>query len=81
MELTFGLHQQQELKLMMTPELRQAITILQYSTIDLMHFLREQATENPLIDLDEPALIRTADFIPEKNRMIHWEELEKGKYE
>lgn len=78
MELTFGLHQQQELKLMMTPELRQAITILQYSTIDLMHFLREQATENPLIELDEPALIRTADYILEKNRMIHWEELEKG---
>lgn len=78
MELTFGLHQQQELKLIMTPELRQAITILQYSTIDLLHFLREQAAENPLIELDEPALIRTADFIPEQTRMIHWEELERG---
>ena len=78
MEMTFGLHQQQELKLVMTPELRQAITILQYSTVDLMHFLREQATENPLIELDEPALIKTADLIPDSTKTIHWEEIEKG---
>ncbi|CEH32218.1 hypothetical protein AM501_30430 [Aneurinibacillus migulanus] len=53
MQMGFGLYQQQTLKLVMTPELRQAITILQYSAVDLLDFLRQQATENPILDLSE----------------------------
>ncbi|GGF86338.1 RNA polymerase sigma-54 factor [Paenibacillus albidus] len=49
----FGLKQEQRLKLTMTPELRQAIQILQYSSEELMSYLREQAKENPVIDLQE----------------------------
>ncbi|BCG58613.1 RNA polymerase factor sigma-54 [Paenibacillus sp. URB8-2] len=51
--IRFGLKQEQALKLTMTPELRQAIQILQYSSADLMSYLREQANENPVIDLQE----------------------------
>lgn len=51
--IRFGLKQEQTLKLTMTPELRQAIQILQYSSADLMSYLREQANENPVIDLKE----------------------------
>lgn len=47
--------QQQTLKLRMTAELRQAITILQFSSQELSDYLREQALDNPLIELEEPA--------------------------
>lgn len=48
-----GLFQQQTLKLTMTKELSQAIEILQYSTMDLVSFLREQALENPLVEMKD----------------------------
>lgn len=51
--MQFRLQQEQTNKLVMTPELRQAIMLLQYSSVDLMAYLREQANENPLIDLSE----------------------------
>ncbi|MED4755077.1 RNA polymerase factor sigma-54 [Brevibacillus choshinensis] len=60
MNMGLGLFQEQTLKLVMTPELRQAITILQYSAIDLISYLQEQANENPVIDLEAPREIATA---------------------
>lgn len=59
MEIGYRIVQEQQLKLAMTPELRQAITILQYSTPELIDFLKQQAAENPLIEVDEPELIKT----------------------
>jgi RNA polymerase sigma-54 factor len=53
MQMGFGLYQQQTLKMVMTPELRQAITILQYSATDLVDFLQQQANENPVLDITE----------------------------
>lgn len=47
------LQQKQKLNLVMTTGLRQAITLLQYSTMDLYNFLQEQALENPFIELIE----------------------------
>ena len=47
------LEQKQMLKMVMTTELRQAIELLQLSTYDLHQFIREQAEENPLIELIE----------------------------
>lgn len=47
-----GLVQQQTTKLVMTNELRQAISLLQYSSAELDQFLQEQATENPLLSVD-----------------------------
>ncbi|MEH7237210.1 RNA polymerase factor sigma-54 [Bacillus sp. JJ1562] len=54
-----GLFQQQSLKLVMTKELTQAITLLQYSTLDLTKFLEEQTLENPLIDVKPTDFGRT----------------------
>ncbi|MFA9559557.1 RNA polymerase factor sigma-54 [Evansella sp. AB-rgal1] len=56
MNMDFGLYQQQSMKLVMTNELRQAITILQYSVLDLNQYLHEQQLENPLIELKEKHL-------------------------
>lgn len=53
MELGFELTQQLQTKLVITPELRQSITILQYPTLDLISLLRDKAAENPLIELEE----------------------------
>ena len=47
------LQQKQKLNLVMTMELRQAIAILQYSTIELYEYLQNQELENPLIELKD----------------------------
>lgn len=47
------LQQKQTMNLMMTTELRQAISLLQYSTYELYQFIKEQELENPLIELVE----------------------------
>lgn len=51
--MELGLQQRQELNLLMTVELRQAIELLQYSTYELEQYIREQELENPLIQLKE----------------------------
>lgn len=51
--MQLGLYQKQSIELVMTTELRQAIGLLQYNTMDLLTFIREQAVENPLIELEE----------------------------
>lgn len=47
------IEQRQDLNLVMTSELRQAIELLQYSTYELYQYLIEQGLENPLIELEE----------------------------
>jgi len=55
MRLNVGLNLQQTQKLIMTPELRQAIAILQLPALELSHFIEEQLLENPLLETkDEP---------------------------
>jgi len=53
MKQSVGLYQEQTLKLAMTQELKQAITLLQYSSHELLDFLQEQSLENPLLELKE----------------------------
>ncbi|MFC4322418.1 RNA polymerase factor sigma-54 [Litchfieldia salsa] len=53
MEIKAGLFQKQSLKLSMTKELTQAITLLQYSSIELQDFLQQLSLENPLMELKE----------------------------
>jgi RNA polymerase sigma-54 factor len=55
--MDFGLYQQQAMKLIMTNELRQAITILQYSVSELNAYLHEQQLENPLIDYTDEQVV------------------------
>lgn len=51
--MELGMFQKQTMKLAMTQQLQQAITILQYSSLELKDFIYEQALENPLIELEE----------------------------
>ena len=53
MQIILEQKQRQELSLVMTPQLRQAIELLQYSTDELFDYIKEQAMENPLIELEE----------------------------
>ncbi|MFC0274632.1 RNA polymerase factor sigma-54 [Metabacillus herbersteinensis] len=53
MDMKMGLIQEQSLKLSMTQELKQAITLLQYSTVELASYIQELAMENPLIEIKE----------------------------
>ncbi len=53
MRLGYGLSLEQTQKLIMTPELRQAITILQLSALDLSTYVEEQLLENPLLENTE----------------------------
>lgn len=65
--MRIALEQKQMLKMVMTKELRQAIELLQFSTYDLLQFIRRQAEENPLIELVEK------DVVPHhyENRRYH----------
>lgn len=53
MRLGFGLNLEQTQKLIMTPQLRQAITILQLSALELSDYIEESLTENPLLEVKE----------------------------
>ena len=52
--MQLSMKQTQDLNLVMTVQLRQAIELLQYSTQELEQFIREQELTNPLIELIEP---------------------------
>lgn len=53
MRLSFGLSLEQTQKLIMTPELRQAITILQLSAIELTEYIEQELLENPVLEKKE----------------------------
>lgn len=55
MKLGYQLNLTQTQKLIMTPELRQAINVLQLSTLELTNFIQEQLLENPLLETTEEA--------------------------
>lgn len=53
MRMGYGLNVEQSQKLVMTPELRQAITVLQLSSLELSTYIEQQCQENPLLELKE----------------------------
>jgi RNA polymerase sigma-54 factor len=53
MRMGYGLNVEQSQKLIMTPELRQAITVLQLSSLELSTYIEQQFEENPLLELRE----------------------------
>ncbi|GAB7386663.1 RNA polymerase factor sigma-54 [Bacillaceae bacterium] len=89
MQMGFGLYQEQTQKLVMTPELRQAITILQYSAQDLLGYLQQQMNENPLLEMSGGAEIASRQDIvdvpppgdPRKEHPeIDWEEYFRNRF-
>ncbi|NLK52158.1 MAG: RNA polymerase factor sigma-54 [Syntrophomonadaceae bacterium] len=53
MRLGLGLNVEQVQRLIMTPELRQAITVLQLSAIELHQYLQKELQENPFLEVQE----------------------------
>lgn len=53
MQTGIQLVQEQRQQLIMTPELRQALVVLQYSITELNAYLKQQVTENPLLDWED----------------------------
>lgn len=50
MRLSYNLNLQQTQKLVMTPELKQAIEILQYNSIELKSFIQQELVNNPVLE-------------------------------
>ncbi|MGQ9823482.1 MAG: RNA polymerase factor sigma-54 [Desulfotomaculales bacterium] len=80
MRVGYGLNVEQVQKLVMTPELRQAITILQLPAPELGHYIEQQLQENPFLEIreEEPELVstaqETADRGEKKEYDIDWED-------
>lgn len=53
MKMAYRLQMEQAQKLIMTPELRQAIMVLQFATLDLHQYIQQQCLENPVLEWDE----------------------------
>jgi RNA polymerase sigma-54 factor len=54
MKLNHDIFLEQQQKLLMTPELRQAIAILQMSTLELNDFISQEIEKNPFLEEREP---------------------------
>ena len=53
MQLSPSLNLKQKQSLVMTPQLQQAIKLLQMTNLDLTQYLEEQTAENPFLEIDE----------------------------
>ncbi len=70
-DIGFDLRLEQKQKLIMTPELRQAIEILQLPAFELSQYINQVLTENPLIEVQEVPVIPE---LQEKKQEINWED-------
>ncbi len=79
MQTGYGLHLEQTQKLIMTPELRQAITVLQLSSLELSAYIEHQLQENPMLELREDEADRGLD--PEEGEEFDESGEEKNEYD
>ncbi len=61
MEMSYGMVQQQVQKLVMTPQLRQAIQLLQLPTLDLAQYVQNELLANPVLEEADPPAEGSAD--------------------
>jgi RNA polymerase sigma-54 factor len=80
MSMGYGLHLEQTQKLIMTPELRQAITVLQLSSLELSNYIELQLQENPLLELREEEQEREVEASSPEEKSQE-EETEKKEYD
>ena len=69
MRMGYGLNVEQSQKLIMTPELRQAITVLQLSSLELSTYIEQQFEENPLLELKEEEVERAESDVAEAKQV------------
>ncbi|QSX07283.1 RNA polymerase factor sigma-54 [Sedimentibacter sp. zth1] len=53
MKMGFELNLSQTQKLIMTPELRQAIQVLQFNNVELMEYINNELESNPFLEVDD----------------------------
>ncbi|KLU59258.1 RNA polymerase sigma-54 factor 1 [Peptococcaceae bacterium CEB3] len=84
MRLGYGLNLEQTQKLVMTPELRQAIAILQLSALELSTFVDDQLLENPLLEVQDEPVNEDREETPENtdSRLeVEWQDYFRGQDE
>ena len=63
MALSAKLELRQGQQLVMTPQLQQAIRLLQFSNLELAEFVDSELERNPLLEREEPAQTKSAEEI------------------
>ncbi len=66
MKLDYQLKLEQTQKLILTPELKLAITLLQYSTVELLDFVQQELLENPVLEMFEGEVKAREEIAPDK---------------
>ena len=75
MRLTHDVFLEQQQKLLMTPELRQAIAILQMSTLELTEYVQREMEENPFLEeREESGEIEKDNDNSDNTKMEEWME-------
>lgn len=74
MNLNYNLTLEQSQKLIMTPELRQAIQLLQYNSIELNEYIAKELEENPMLEMEKPPTEVETVAIDDKGTDIDWKE-------
>lgn len=75
MRLTHDVFLEQQQKLLMTPELRQAIAILQMSTLELNEYIQKELEENPFLEekeIEEPGEAAKESEENDNSKMEEW---------
>lgn len=65
MKLDYNLKLEQTQKLIITPELKLAITLLQYSSLELQDYIQEELLNNPILEIQEPREPEKEEEVPE----------------
>ncbi len=65
MKLDYTLKLEQTQKLIITPELKLAITLLQYSSLELQDHIQEELLNNPVLEVQEPRETEKDEVEPE----------------
>lgn len=74
MKLNYNLALEQSQKLVMTTELRQAIQLLQFNSIELNEYIARELEENPMLEMEQlPKELETVE-IDSKDADIEWKE-------
>ncbi|HEY3364460.1 MAG TPA: RNA polymerase factor sigma-54 [Symbiobacteriaceae bacterium] len=72
MRLGFGLQMQQTQRLIMTPELRQAITVLQLPVTELTDFIEQELLENPCLESEPKEDVEEEQSRHETGRLLDY---------
>ncbi|MCK5763258.1 MAG: RNA polymerase factor sigma-54 [Clostridiales bacterium] len=81
MKMNYGLNLIQTQKLALTPELRQAIEILQYNSIELNDHIKNEMLENPLLESVEDVPMKEIDLDVFSKKYFSGDYYEKIDYE